>query len=183
MKNKSSVWVILTLITLIAFAATGCFSSPPSAHTYGENKGKFGELTRTPAKDFVSMGLVFSEASLTNPSSKNNPGQIFMYQALLQEAKKVGADAIINVVIDKKTQITENDKTETWYGSALAIKYTDTLRQTISVTIDNKTTQTTSVIFNEDANSAGAASGRQNIFPFASSNQDQPAAAPKGIRQ
>ena len=146
MKKK----MFFPLMACIAFVMTGCATTQTSS----KNQGAFGEHLRTPVKDFVSMGLVFTETLLTiNSLTGTSQGQIFTYQALLKEAHSIGADAIINVVIDKKTQATGNDLHETWYGSALAIRYTDTLMQTgiVTVTTEGGSTikQTTSIYFND----------------------------------
>jgi hypothetical protein len=111
---------------------------------------------------------------------------------LLKEAQALGADAIINVAIDKKIQVTTfpSNRITTWYGSALAIKYTDTLAQTESVTVtaDGTTTTTTekkSVYFND----GGAAdTGSRAAQPSAGGQVPVPGAPPapvpvKGIRQ
>ena len=157
MKHKLSVWVLFTLAVFMALLVTGCVTTT-SESTIDKN---FGENIRTPVKDFEAVGLVFSENQLTNGG--NDKDQVFTYQALLKEAKLLGADAIINVVIDKKTVKGFFRTTTTWYGSALAIKYTDTLKETGSVTIiaDGKTTVTTStsVYFNDDGDAQTTAGG------------------------
>jgi len=164
MKNTLKVLAVITLITGAAAALTGCLSTAIT----GENHGEFGRNIRTPVKDFASVGLVFTETQLTN-SFTASEGQIFTYQALLREAGRLGADSIINVTIDKKTEMmVGGGQKETWYGSALAIKYTNVLSQT--VTVGANSTQTTSVYFNEDD---GEDTGRKREFK-----------APKGgIRQ
>jgi len=65
------------------------------------------------AKDFESMGIVFAEGN----------GYRTTYNALMKEAAKKGADAVINVNISS-TGIIFN---RTWSGSATAIKYQDTI--------------------------------------------------------
>jgi len=100
--------------------------------------GVFGEVAIYPMKDFETCGMVFTE-HVYQPGAVD--ADVFTYQALLKEAQKLGADAIINVTIDrwKHTITTETIDTsqdacrtvkstyiqETWYGSALAIKYTN----------------------------------------------------------
>jgi len=183
MKNKVSVWVLFALTIFAALAVTGCVTT---TQTGKENSGHFGEHTRTPVKDFVSLGLIFTETQLTT-SSTGTSGQIFTYQALLMEAHKLGADAIINVVIDKKSQKSSNaaresSTIETWYGSALAIKYTETIRQTETVTVttgnNTATTQSTSVYFNDGGNEN---SGGQNAAASAGTNSGT--SILRGIRQ
>ena len=114
--------------------------------------GVFGELAIYPLKDFVTCGLVFTEHTYQVDATD---ADMFTYQALLKEAQKLGADAIINVTIDRQIQtLTKTETTSTgspasssssnssssstrtstskttytqeiWYGSALAIKYTN----------------------------------------------------------
>ena len=155
MKIKSFVWA--ALIIGVAFATVGCMTG--QSQISGENNGNFGEHTRTPVKDFESLGLVFTETQVTNSSAfgVDSSGQIFTYQALLREAHHLGADAIINVVIDKKTHAATNARQETWYGSALAIRYTETLSETVSVTVtaNGTTRETTSIYFNDGARTGG----------------------------
>jgi uncharacterized protein YbjQ (UPF0145 family) len=115
-----------------AFVLTGCFTMGSQAASVNfENNGAFGRHIRVPVKDFVSMGLVFTENQFEF-DSKVFKGDIFTYQQLLKEAQKLGADAVINVVIDKKIDLITSGmntvRRETWYGSALAIKYTNTLK-------------------------------------------------------
>ena len=94
------------------------------------NQGIFGEQINIPAKDFEPVGLVFTEA-VYSINSDVLTGDMFTYQDLLKEAQKLRADAIINVVIDKRIERVLEDTTyirqETWFGSALAIRYTNVL--------------------------------------------------------
>jgi len=192
MKSKMSVWVSFALTVFAVLAASGCATK----QIVSENNGNFGEHTRTPVKDFVSLGLVFTETQLTNSSTGTSRGEIFTYQALLKEAQQLGADAIINVVIDKKTEtvadIMASSTVETWYGSALAIKYTETLKETTSVTVTANgatTTQSTTIYFNEGGSGSGGQnagipggnSGGQNAGIF-SGNGLAPS-IPRGVRQ
>jgi hypothetical protein len=152
----------LFLAAIFSLTVTACVSTAPTeiaatVTVAGMNNGRFGENIRVPVKDFETKGLVFTETQLITADKGNDEGQIFTYQALLKEAQKLGADAIINVVIDQKIQVSTspNKRYTTWYGSALAIKYTATLKETASVTVTENdvttTTSTTSVYFNEDA--------------------------------
>ena len=131
MKNK----LILSLITVIfaVFFVAGCGTPPVTTTTASvefQNWAQFGESVLIPAKDFETVGLVFTEVSFT--ADKSIDGQTFSYRDLLKKANDLGADAIINVVMDKKTdRIREGTKVsrkETWYGTALAIKYTEVLK-------------------------------------------------------
>jgi len=141
MKNK--LLLLGVLILMAGIVLTGCETTNTSsyARVSYDNYGKFGEVA-LPVKDFEGVGLVFSEVSLQTQETKDKStikGDVFLYQELLKEAQKLGAHAIINVTIDRKvetqtttttttgsnfTPSTDTTKIETWYGSALAIKYT-----------------------------------------------------------
>ena len=75
------------------------------------------------AKDFESMGIVFAK---TEAVSGN--GYRTTYNALMNEAAKKGADAVINVNIASTGVFNR-----TWSGSATAIKYLDTVSGDISL--------------------------------------------------
>ena len=117
----------------VVFAFTGCLGMPAHiAEINFQNWGVFGEAAIIPVRNFESVGLVFSEATFTiNDKGQMTGTGTFTYQALLKEAHKLEADAIINVAIDRKLEKVLDGKKmikkETWYGSALAIKYTDTV--------------------------------------------------------
>ena len=117
-------------------AATATPAAAPSTATSLQisNEGVFGEQIRIPIKDFEPVGLVFTEAQYSVRISDNAfSGDMFTYQALLKEAQRLRADAIINVVIDKRIERiiegTNSRRQETWFGSALAIRYTTVLSQ------------------------------------------------------
>jgi hypothetical protein len=151
--------ILLTASAVLVF--TGCLSSGTVA-VDRDNNGPFGQHFRTPVKDFVTMGLVFTENQFQVDSGGSLKGDIFTYQELLKKAQALGGDAIINVVIEQRydTESTglSSTRKETWYGSALAVKYTDTLRRTETVTIRDAsgsaavtTTTTTEEVYFNDA--------------------------------
>jgi len=151
MKHAVAVLVVLGLGIVLAGCAT-------AASVNIENHGRFGEQIRVPAKDFESRGLVFAEFQHEVISGRGViNGETFTFQALLREAQLLGADAIINVVIDKRIdRVTTGQITtvrEIWSGSALAISYTDTLTVSSTTTVisDLSTTTTThhNVIMND----------------------------------
>ena len=131
MKNKIKFFGVLVIMVAAVFVFAGCAfmqAAPVVAEINYQNWGVFGEAAVIPIKDFESKGLVFTEVSFVVKSDGQIEGATFTYQALLKEAQKLNADAIINVTIDKKvdkvTEGRQSFKRETWYGSALAIKYT-----------------------------------------------------------
>jgi hypothetical protein len=121
---------------------TGCTST--TALISGANNGSF-PVVNVAAKDFTTLGFVFTENTIEHSRSdtvNRASGEVLTYHALLKEAEKLGADAIVNVTIDAKIDskgsVTKlgalrlsdtEQKKEIWYGSALAIKYTNKLTQ------------------------------------------------------
>ena len=129
MMKKAKKYAVAILL-LITFTLMGCVTTSSEDMEHFEGPF-FRKVPTPPMKDFEAKGLVFTEVQLVTTNSSTT-GKMLTYQELLKEAKKVGADAIINVVIDKQTGIvssgSDSTMTETWYGSALAIKYTTALK-------------------------------------------------------
>jgi hypothetical protein len=121
---------VIALALVIALA--GCATSVK------ENFSGKSENITVGAKDFTPVGLVFVETVVT----KGN-GEKMTYDALMKAAAAKDADAIVNVTIDVKTEGTACLKflfnpVETWYGSALAIKYTEAIRERDAPVSDDK---------------------------------------------
>jgi hypothetical protein len=145
-----------------------------------ENRGAFQDIT-VPAKDFQSLGLVFTEVSF-DTDAKGSRGDIFTYNALLKEAQKLGADTIVNVVIDIKREGTNDvlkvfnfssrlgmvSGKETWYGSATAIKYTESLKNVDTTVVTDQATTTTSetAIMNSGSGTGSQTSAKVWWNPF-----------------
>ena len=145
MKNKFSLFVLLVVVMVISFA--GCKST---AGVSWQNEGRFGQHYIVTAKDWEAVQLVFTEVEFEVTNKAKINGEVFTYQALLKEAQRLNADAIINVTIDKRVDSVTYGMTsnmhQVWYGSALAIKFTDTL---ISTTETNTRRETEKGIENE----------------------------------
>jgi len=133
MKNKLLILTIGVICGLFLF--TGCFSSTPavvSSNVDFSNYGRFGEQILIPAKDFMSLGLIFETGSIEYDSNGAiTQGDIAIYQKLLKQAQGLGADAIINIAIDRQIENRREGNSrrsvQRWYASALAIKYTEVL--------------------------------------------------------
>jgi len=151
---KKSVFLgMLALLLAFGFVLSGCSTLDTLS---GVNQGKFSNVT-VPDKDFTSLGLVFVEKAW-DEDELGVRGDIYTYYALLQEAKKLGGDYIINITIDVKTErqyqtIFKMPKKlikgkVTWYGTATAIKYGNSLKASSTTTTTNSggvsTTTTTS---------------------------------------
>ena len=120
----------------LPFWGTGSFTLPGVALT---------------AKDFEPLGIVFVE----DISATRRNGYGITYDALMKEAVQKGADAIINVNVSS----TRSFFKRTWSGSALAIKYLDT------VSVDGAVGAGPQGIISEIANTALIARGfKRNWF-------------------
>ena len=119
-------------------------------------EGQIMQIYGPPMRDFTTLGLVFVESSATFDSNENMiDGSIFLYDMLMKEAHKLGADDIINLKVDEiqnisiieeiKTVPTRVQRGDAWVtveretkvqtqtrivhykASALAIKYTEAI--------------------------------------------------------
>jgi len=150
----------LGIAVLVAVIVTGCKTISK------ENIGTFDEIS-VPAKDFTSLGLIFTENVV-----ENNQGKVFTYYELLKKAKELGADAMVNVTIDVQREGTKflafylNPK-ETWYGSATAIKYNPgTLTQVTTNNTDSTSVTKEGVVMN--GRSGGGNAGGSGLPPASS---------------
>jgi len=153
MAGKKIFMGMLAAALTFGVALSGCASISK------ENNGSFQTIS-VPAKDFTSLGLIFTENMI-----ENSHGQVFTYNELLKQAKALGADAIVNVVIDVKREGTRflffylNPK-ETWYGSATAIKYTTgTIRDVTTNNTDGTTVTKEGVIMSGTSGGGGLLGG------------------------
>ncbi|MCL2295148.1 MAG: hypothetical protein FWC36_09850 [Spirochaetes bacterium] len=171
MKKGFKLFGFFAFVTFIAFLFTGCATAAPGRQVV--NEGEFSRQVIIPAKDFESRGLVFTEIEYRVTSragrSGETTGEAFTYQALLREAQRLGADAIINVTIDRIiTKSAERGVTTTvhrYLGTALAIRYTTALRNTITTTtVPGGTVTTTSdqFIVNNDSSPKQRATPQAN---------------------
>jgi hypothetical protein len=116
MRNKVKLNVIIALIATNWFLMVGCTTTslkePVSGVVYN---------IAIPAKNIQIIGIVRVE---TTVDSKGN-GELITYDALLKEAERKGGNGLANIMIDKMENSSFGSTAITWYGSALAIKYTD----------------------------------------------------------
>ena len=143
---------ILALLLVLGMSLSGCKTIDSISGGVNSPREKF-EFITVPAKDFQALGLVFAEA-FYDQDENGARGEVLTFQALLKEAKTLGADYIVNVVIDYKHEGSQKylfgkpkrivKGKVTWYGSATAIKYTTTLKNTESqINADGKVISTT----------------------------------------
>ena len=110
--------IIVGMAVLLLFGIIGGRNVASKTRAAGYNLLMGTGNVALAAKDFEPLGIVFAEASGTS-----RDGYRATYDALMREAAEKDADAIINVNISS----TRSFFTRTWSGSALAIKYLDTV--------------------------------------------------------
>jgi hypothetical protein len=136
MAKKMFGAVMLCIITVSVL--TGCVTVK-SIDRLNPVGGNYQDI-KVPNKDFESKGLVLAEYVSEGDGAGSEEGEVYTYYKLLAEAKKLGADTIVNVVIEA-AQEAQTEKLfgfkmkqgitkKTWFGAATAIKYTDTIKVT-----------------------------------------------------
>ena len=134
--------VIALVLAIGIFALTGCTTT--SARISGSGSGYFPTVSIS-AKDWEPVGLVFAETTVHHSRNRDlvsASGEVLTYYALLQQAQRLGADAIINVTIDVKSSESSDrqrflvfrlrdlqNRTDVWQGTALAIRYGESLEE------------------------------------------------------
>ena len=135
MRKKLKVFGIIVAVAIIGLGFTNTIGAEEGNNVdvvysiVGDARGSFVRILELPAKDFEPVGLVFTE-SAARPA--DGGGEIFTFHQLLREANALGAHGIINVNIDsvevsRRVSGTEELVSRTYFGSALAIRYTTTL--------------------------------------------------------
>jgi hypothetical protein len=132
MKKRVLVLGMLGMVLAFGMMSMGCQSTHFSTNTVG-----WSNYADVAIKDYETLGVVTVKAEEVHKVgafhfTDDHTGSNVTYADLLAEAAKLGADDIINVRIDRKTDSSKNlfsfftGTTETWTytGSALAIKYT-----------------------------------------------------------
>lgn len=126
MKNFWKFLGVIAFIVIMGLSMAGCTST----RSYKEPVVGVAYNIAIPAKDFQIIGIVRVE---TRVDARNN-GELITYDALLKAAEAAGGNGIVNIMIDRKEQISTTtlgssvisvDGLTEWYGSALAIRYTD----------------------------------------------------------
>jgi len=121
MKNHFKFLGIIAVIAVIGLSQAGCHSTITVADT-----GSVQNIT-IPAMDFEVLGVVRHQAVV-----RNDNGERITYDALLRAAEARGGHALANLMIDVRREYNSFlfwrwNITETWYGSALAIRFTEAL--------------------------------------------------------
>lgn len=132
MKSNVRTAVRLAVVALVLVLAS-CTTTDLTT-----NKTGWSDYGTIAIKDYTTVGHVRVSSSETKTVgflrlTASTEGSKITYDMLLAEAKKLGADDIINVRIDEQTRGTRNlildniigyTQTTDYVGNALAIKYT-----------------------------------------------------------
>jgi hypothetical protein len=118
MKSKKKVILIVALSVALLWGITGVVFRISAVRSLRNNAGMSGEYGygAVAVKDFEPLEIVFASATGERGAGTD------VYNLLLEEAQKVGGQGIINIRIDRQRKLFGDD---TFTGSALAIKYTD----------------------------------------------------------
>ena len=118
--GRKKIAIVLVIVVLALIGMIGRGFAFDGARGWGNRGLSFGETGNVAlvVKDFEPLGIVFAEDVTTSWD-----GYRTTYDALVKQAAQKGADAIINVNISS----TRNILKMTWSGSALAVKYLDTV--------------------------------------------------------
>jgi hypothetical protein len=114
LSRKKKVAIVVVVLVLIGMMGRGLAYSWRGDYR-GYSFAETGNVALV-VKDFEPRGIVFADAAVTAWD-----GYRATYDALMKEAAKKGADAIINVNVS-----TTGIFKRVWSGSALAVKYLDT---------------------------------------------------------
>jgi uncharacterized protein YcbK (DUF882 family) len=115
-------------VLLMCFSFVNCVTEPPSVpvisgSTLSSDEYNYIVINRdgvimqtriAPTRDFTTLGLVFVESTATFDSRGNIiEGSTFLYDMLMREAQKLGADDIVNLKVDEIQNISEIEETRT----------------------------------------------------------------------
>lgn len=107
------------VVGVITLLMIGCAAQRPDANLWAEDIGVY--LDKAPTVEFSELqklSVNYREAGLYKESGSN----LMMIVMLQAEARKIGADAIMNIQIKSK-QIAWHNANKVWNASATAIKY------------------------------------------------------------
>jgi hypothetical protein len=151
MRNPKALGVIV-LLAVSMIPLMSCTTSLKNRY-----EGTTYDIAIT-AKDFEVLGVVRVETTVNQGN-----GAFITYDSLLKAAEDKGGNGIVNVMIDKKVTTTTFfglypiSSSDTYYGTALAIKYTNTAAPNAPLSTSN-----TKVVGKEAATATG--DGKKGLF-------------------
>jgi hypothetical protein len=158
--KKLSV-VAAFILAAIVFVGCATVAAEPKAKDETDHESKMLYWNNSPfinvpqVKDFNTMGVVTVVKTVESVVSKDEKNVYhdtpITYAEIMAEVVKVGGDAAVNIVVDKEIIETYKsaDKKTVWVekftATALAIKYTETIRDG-AIRADEKGTSMTTVV-------------------------------------
>ena len=109
---KLKFWFFLSLASI--FTILSCTTSPSNILNFDTGKADWSQHVQPINRNFVTLGFVSIEATMIG--SYDSYGNVFWsgndvtYYRLIEEAKKLNADAVINIVIDTEEIIITNNE-------------------------------------------------------------------------
>ena len=130
------VFINLLMACASAPVETGITSKVTDDFNIMRKDGKISQVNVID-KNFVTLGLIFVESSATIDSNGNIiKGSKITFEMLMKEAQKLGADSIVNILVDEIENITVTEEKRTIQGKDFWGG--DTVRE-IKVPIERKT--------------------------------------------
>ena len=143
---KIKAMLLAAVVAVAAVAFTGCNTTVKYTEQAVGQSLNMGSL---PVKDFVVLGPITVQATEVKETgmfgSSKHTGSGVIDALLMEEVKKLGGHDAINVKISKQEEanihlwgIFGTKKTYTYTATALAVKYTDTLKAAAQA-VDSRT--------------------------------------------
>jgi hypothetical protein len=159
MNMKKLSFIAALILVSVIFAGCGSLALGAKAKDETDHEAKMLYWNNSPfinvpqVKDFETLGVITVVKTVESLSSKDVKDIYhdtpITYAEIMAEVVKAGGDAAVNIVVDKEIIETYNDaeKKTVWVekftATALAIKYTETIRDGAVRTDENGTTATT----------------------------------------
>lgn len=126
------------ITTIMLFTLVGCASHPiPDPYTLKiQEKGDYSNIPLA-TKDFIIKGVVTLESVVKINSYGNKEGSEITNIMLIKEAKKLGADDIVNVRIDKTENVDYKSVADN-YGSIKTVKVKEIIYRAVGIAIKYK---------------------------------------------
>jgi uncharacterized protein YbjQ (UPF0145 family) len=123
---------ILLAIIFLSIALASCYTPPKSEH-YASSIVDWSDYAKVIEKDFEPLGFVTVTAERKGEDGELGVivwyGENATYYKLIEEARKLGADAVINIVVEReiveipKKLMSAREYTSKDTATGLAIKY------------------------------------------------------------
>ena len=124
--------IALVAISGVYFTSCGTDASPTVNYSYPDTG--ITNSARIAMKDYTTLGIIIVKSAEVIDGSGNHTGSKITYEMLMVEARRLGADDVINIRIDvnREEEFAPGESlpfkiTFNYTASALAIKYTNAI--------------------------------------------------------